>query len=74
MNIQIRDVPESVHRELRARAARAGLSLSAYLRAELAELAGRPSLEEWLALATHPRSRAPGFSAAEALRVERDAR
>jgi plasmid stability protein len=34
--IQIRHVPEALHRALRARAARAGMSLSDYLRAELA--------------------------------------
>lgn len=33
--IQIRDVPEDVHAELRTRAAAAGLSLQEYLRAEL---------------------------------------
>ncbi|HWB72994.1 MAG TPA: hypothetical protein VG452_12340 [Egibacteraceae bacterium] len=35
--IQIRDVPESVHRIYKARAAAAGQSLQEYLRAELIE-------------------------------------
>lgn len=35
--IQIRDVPEDVHRRYRARAAAAGMSLQEYLRAELIE-------------------------------------
>ena len=35
--IQIRDVPEDVHRVYRARAAAAGQSLQEYLRAELVE-------------------------------------
>lgn len=34
--IQIRHVPEALHRALRVRAARAGMTLSDYLRAELA--------------------------------------
>lgn len=35
--IQIRDVPDSMHRRLRAKAAMAGMSLSDYLKKELAE-------------------------------------
>jgi hypothetical protein len=44
--IQVRHVPEKVHRALKARAARAGLSLSDYLLTELRRLAGRPTLDE----------------------------
>jgi len=44
--IQIRNVPDSVHRTLKARAAAAGMSLSDYLRRDLEEAAARPSLEE----------------------------
>ena len=33
--IQLRNVPDSLHRTLRARAALAGMTLSDYLRAEL---------------------------------------
>jgi len=44
--IQVRDVPEDVHRTLKARAARSGISLSDYLRAELALIAARPNPEE----------------------------
>ena len=46
--IQIRDVPEDVHRKLKARAAREGRTLSEMLRQELEEFANRPSLEEVL--------------------------
>lgn len=35
--IQIRDVPDAMHRRLRAKAAMAGMSLSDYLKQELAE-------------------------------------
>jgi antitoxin FitA len=49
--VQIRDVPDEVHRELRARAAAAGLSLSAYLLAELTRVAERPPVADVLARA-----------------------
>jgi plasmid stability protein len=39
--VQIRDVPEDVHRTLKARAAAAGVSLSEYLRTELLRTASR---------------------------------
>jgi len=40
--IQIRNVPDSIHAELRARAAAAGVSLSDYALAELERVAERP--------------------------------
>ena len=46
--IQIRNVPEDVHRALKARAARLGMSLSDYLLGEVSEIAERPTLEEML--------------------------
>jgi antitoxin FitA len=50
-NIQIRDVPDEVHRTLRARAAAAGMSLTAFLRVELTRVAERPPVAEVLARA-----------------------
>ena len=44
--VQVRDVPEQVHRTLKARAALSGISLSEYLRAELALIAARPTPDE----------------------------
>jgi plasmid stability protein len=44
--IQLRNVPDSLHRILKARAAMAGVSLSDYLLVELADLAERPTLAE----------------------------
>lgn len=44
--VQIRDVPEEVHRTLKARAAAAGVSLSEYLRSELSRTASRPTPAE----------------------------
>ncbi|MHB8418485.1 MAG: FitA-like ribbon-helix-helix domain-containing protein [Myxococcales bacterium] len=47
--IQVRHVPEAVHRTLKARAAAEGLSLSDYILAELRRLAERPTRGEVLA-------------------------
>ena len=44
--IQIRNVPDGLHRSLKARAALAGMSLSDYLLAEIKEIAERPTLAE----------------------------
>jgi len=44
--IQIRNVPESVHRTMKARAAQAGMSLSDYLLAEVNRLAELPTIDE----------------------------
>lgn len=44
----IRDVPESVHRRLQARADKQGQSLQQYLVGELRRLAERPSMDEVL--------------------------
>jgi plasmid stability protein len=44
--LQIRHVPEDVHRELKVRAAHAGTSLSEYVLAELIRVTSRPTLDE----------------------------
>ena len=45
--IQVRNVPDVLHRSLKARAATAGMSLSDYLLGELREIAERPTLSEF---------------------------
>lgn len=47
--IQIRHVPEPVHRKIKARAAQSGMTLSDYLRAEIERLAALPTRDEMLA-------------------------
>lgn len=47
--VQIRNVPDPLHRTLKARAADAGQTLSDYLLAELERLAVRPTRGEMLA-------------------------
>jgi plasmid stability protein len=44
--IQIRNVPDALHRKLKARAALLGKSLSDYLLESIADLADKPSVEE----------------------------
>ena len=72
--IQIRNVPVSLHRQLKARAALAGKSLSAYLLDEIAEAVERPTVEE---LKVHLAARSPVSVSTEpvdAVREERDTR
>ena len=47
--VQIRNVPDALHRKLKVRALNSGQSLSDYLLAELERLASRPTREEMLA-------------------------
>ena len=44
--IQLRNVPDALHRTLKARAAKAGMSLSDYLLSEIREIAEKPTLAE----------------------------
>ena len=46
--ITIRNVPDDVHKELKARAALRGQSMQEYLRRELERIASRPSADIWL--------------------------
>lgn len=47
-NIQIRNVPEGVHRQLKARAEATGQSLNAFLLEELTAIAARESIDDVL--------------------------
>lgn len=72
--IQIRNVPDELHRRVKARAALAGLSMSDYILGELEAMMARPTRQELLArlaslppIELHP-------PAAEVIRAERDRR
>lgn len=78
--IQIRDVPEDVHRTLKARAAGQGTSLSAYVLKEILRLARTPmpeDLDERIRSrgvpASAPRTSSPRVTAAAGREVGRDA-
>jgi plasmid stability protein len=70
--LQIKDVPDDVHRVLKARAALAGLSLTEYARSTLEQAARRPSRDELIADLARTEPVALGESAAEALAHIRD--
>jgi antitoxin FitA len=46
--IQIRNVPDELHRTLKTRAASLGMTLSDYLLSEIEQVAERPTMKEWL--------------------------
>jgi plasmid stability protein len=46
--IQIRNVPDELHRTLKVRAAKAGMTLSDYLLSEIEQVAKKPTMREWL--------------------------
>lgn len=68
--IQIRDVPEDVHRTLKARAAAQGTSLSDYILGEVMRLARTPTPEE---LDERIRSRVAAGVSTEDILAARDA-
>jgi hypothetical protein len=70
--IQIRNVPEALHRQLKSRAALAGMSLSDYLLGEIRQLAERPTLDELKARLQSRAKTTPSLTPAEAVRAERD--
>ncbi|HVO81266.1 MAG TPA: hypothetical protein VMT28_11070 [Terriglobales bacterium] len=72
--IQLRNVPDALHRGLKARAALAGMSLSDYLLAEIKEIAERPTLAELRQRLQRRKPVAAHFDTARLLREEREAR
>jgi hypothetical protein len=70
--IQVRNVPDDVHRELKVRAARRGVSLSDYLlRLAEADLA-RPTMDEWLERVSRRTPIRSALSSAQLIREDRD--
>jgi plasmid stability protein len=72
--IQLRHVPDDLHRKLKARAALAGMSLSDYLVREIQEIAERPTIAEMRARLARRTPVRPKLSPAKAVRAERDGR
>ncbi len=68
--IQIRNVPEEVHTELKLRATRAGMSLSEFLNGQLERLVAYRPLDELLVETGHEPSLRRG-EAADAVRAGR---
>jgi len=72
--IQIRNVPEALHRRLKARAARAGVSLSDLLLREIERVDETPTLEDLIQRLEALTPVSADFDPAEAVRAERDSR
>lgn len=72
--IQLRNVPDELHRRLKARAALEGRSLSDYLLSEIRRAAERPTTAELRARLAERSVVRARTSPARAVRAERDAR
>lgn len=70
--IQLRHVPEALHRQLKARAALAGLSLSDFLLREVRKIAEQPTPEEMAARLREREAYRGKLSPTQVLRHERD--
>ena len=70
--LQVKGVPEHVHRTLKARAALRGQTLSDYVRGELERSASRPSPDELLAMLDQEAPGELGKSSAAEVRRSRD--
>jgi antitoxin FitA len=72
--IQIRNVPDALHRKLKSRAALAGMSLSDYLLQQIREVAARPTIEEMRARLERRSPVSVSVDPVRAVRAERDSR
>jgi plasmid stability protein len=72
--IQIRNVPDDLHRQLKARAALEGMSLSEFLLREARRIAERPTIAELRRRVQQRQRVRPRVAPARAVRRERDGR
>jgi plasmid stability protein len=72
--LQIRNVPEEIHRTVRTRAAQAGLSVSDYLLGLLSELVTRPTMAQVVERAKSLAQAGGGTNRAEARAAVREGR
>ncbi len=72
--LQIRNVPDDLHRQLKARAALEGLSLSDFLLAEVRRAVARPSVAEIRLRLAERQPVRPGLPAVAAVRETRERR
>jgi antitoxin FitA len=70
--IQIRNVPDALHRRLKSRAALAGMSLSDYLLNEIRRAAERPTLDELRVRLERRPETTLSTEPAQAVRTQRD--
>ena len=72
--IQLRNVPDALHRRLKARAAMLGMSLSEYLISEIKDIANKPTPAEFRERLEHREPIEPEIDIVRILREERDLR
>jgi plasmid stability protein len=72
-NVQVRGVPDDVHRRLKSQAALSGQSLNEFLLARMTDIARVPTVPE-LAERIRERAAYTGPSSAKVIRAERDRR
>jgi plasmid stability protein len=72
--VQLRNMPDALHRKVKARAAMAGMSLSDYLIAEIKHSAERPTLAEFREGLHRRGPVSVPINAARLVREEREAR
>ena len=72
--IQIRNVPDDVHRTLKIRAASEGLSLSDYIKRDLEGLAKQATLEDVFVRARARAQGRPAISTARIVAIQRELR
>lgn len=73
VHLQIRDVPDKLHKTLRRRAAKRGLSLRQYALEILRDHCVQPTMDEWLDELSKLTPVSLSTSAAEAVRKAREA-
>jgi len=72
--IQLRNVPDALHRRLKAKAAMSGMSLSDYLLSEIREIAERPTMAEMIERLSQREPVSAPLDTARLVREERDLR
>jgi plasmid stability protein len=72
--IQIRNVPDDLHRKLKVRAIEAEMTLSDFLLREVAAIAERPTVKELFARISARGTVVGDESSADAVRAERESR
>jgi len=72
--IQIRNVPDDVHREITARADKAGMTLSDFLKQELDRIVATPPIEELMDRIRSRQRPDISESIADLIRADRDSR
>jgi plasmid stability protein len=72
--VQIRHVPDDIHRKLKVRATQSGMALSEFLLREVSAIANRPTLDEVVDRIRRRRRPAQPFDSAALVRAERESR